>query len=132
MSKKYLQTQAEKENLKSVILDILKERPNTYIAKSELITRTGMNERKVRAEIEKIANYYPIRATAGRKGYALIWFDENSDIEQLKATIQEAFLQSCEIQNRIDSLKARLKPLIATMRVTALQLQAKGVNIEDE
>ena len=50
---------------------------------------------------------------------------EKENLVQVERANKEAFAQVCELQNRIDSLKARMKPLVATMRVTAVILQEK-------
>lgn len=123
---KYNQTQKAKEEFKSPLLDILMNKPNFLFKKEELMAMTGWNERKVRAEIEKIANYYPIYASAGRKGYGIMHFDDNYDLEIIKGLNQAAFDEMCELQHRVDSIKARMKPLIAFMRTTAVKLQEKG------
>ena len=115
----------------STILHLLYETKLKY-TKQELMSITGKSERAVRAELEEIANFYPIKALAGSKGYSLIWFDENSSIKELKAANEDAFNQICEIQNRINALKARLKPLIATQRATALQLLNKGEHTNED
>lgn len=117
MGKKYQQTQIAKEELKSDILDLMLRNPNVIFTKEELCSLFNMNERAVRAELERIANYYPVRATAGHKGYSLIWWDENSTLEELNFARIECAMQCNEIQNRIDSLNARLKPLIANLKV---------------
>lgn len=131
-----MKTKNKNETLKrlqeeSTILHLLYETQLNY-TKQELMNITGKSERAVRAELEEIANFYPIKASAGSKGYSLIWFNENSSIEELKIANEDAFNQICEIQNRINALKARLKPLIATQRATALQLLNKGVNANED
>lgn len=134
MGKKYKQNQEGLKQLKeeSVILGYLlnETEPNRVYTKQELMNITGMSERKVRLEIERIANFYPVRASAGGVGYSIIVCGES--VESLRAANEEAFAQICEIQNRINSLKARLKPLIALMHVTALKLQEKEQNKENE
>jgi len=118
MKKKYEQTQEAKENFKSDILAYMLTDPTRVYTKTELAARFNMSERKVRLELEKIANFYPIRATAGRKGYSLIYFDNESSFDELTQANMDCFYQIKEIQSRIDSLKARMKPLIASMKVT--------------
>ena len=86
--------------------------------KQELMSVTGMNERAVRQELENIAKYYPVRASAGSKGYSIIWFDDNSTLNELKEANQAASEQLTEIQHRIDSLKMRMRPLVALCEVT--------------
>lgn len=106
----------------STILNLLLTTGLVY-TKQELMNITGMNERAVRSELENIAKYYPVRATAGRKGYSILRFEENSTYNELKEVNNSAYDQIREIENRISSLKMRLKPLIAIMRVSALKLQ---------
>lgn len=132
--KKYKQNEEGKKELEesSIILKVLKNHTNNVFDKEGLIAFTGKSERQVRAELEHIANFYPIRATAGRKGYKLLTFEEDASVETLKEVNMEAFLQICELQNRINSLKARMKPLIAIQRATALKLQEKGVDLDNE
>lgn len=132
--KKYNQNLEGKKQLEdnSKLLELFKKLPNRPFTKQELMAYTSKNERAVRAELEHIANFYPIRATAGRKGYLLLELSEDADITELKDINNEAFLQVCELENRIKSLKARMKPLIALMRVTAVKLQEKGVDTKDE
>ena len=126
MGNKYLQNKETKEQLEkeSLVLPWLQSTPGIVWKKEELMAFTGLSERQVRHEMERIANFYPVRATAGRKGYSLITFDKENLVEVDRAN-KEAFAQVCELQNRIDSLKARMKPLIATMRVTAVIFQEK-------
>ena len=127
MSHKYQQTETAKKELisKSDILNLLLRFQNTVFTKDQLCATFNMSERAVRSELEKIANYYPIRATAGRKGYSLISFREDYDVNQLKEIKDEAYDQIRELQNRIDCLKARMKPLIALTRATAELIQEK-------
>lgn len=130
MGHKYGQTKENLELLKkeSVILGYMLSEPNKVYTKSELMAITGYNERKVRAEMERIANFYPVRASAGHKGYSIIWFDENSTIDELKIANNAATEQINEIQNRIECMKARLKPLIALCKVTYNKIQDKEKN----
>ncbi len=130
--KKYNQNEEGKKELeeKSMILKVLKDMPNYVFTKEDLIEFTGKSDRQVRAELEHIANFYPIRATAGRKGYKMLAFEEDASIETLKEINMEAFLQICELQHRVISIKARMKPLIAIQRATALKLQEKGEEVE--
>ena len=104
-----------KEN--STILSLLLTTRSVH-TKQELMNITGINERAVRQELENIAKYYPVRASAGHKGYSIIWFDDNSSINELKEANQAASEQLTEIQHRIDSLKMRMRPLVALCKVT--------------
>lgn len=117
MGRKYQQTKQARDEFKSDILDFLKRNHKSPISKADLCGIFNMSERSVRAELERIANYYPIRATAGREGYQLIWWDENSSIEELNQARLECAKQVSEIEHRIESLNARLKPLIANIEV---------------
>ena len=108
----------------STILHLLTTTHLVY-TKQELMSITGMCERAVRNELENIAQYYPVRASAGRKGYSIIWFDESSDLEDLKKVNLAACEQIKEIQNRIDALKMRLRPLIATNKVVCDKINEK-------
>lgn len=106
----------------SIILEYLLKEPNVVYTKSELCAISGMSERSVRAELENIANFYPVRATAGRKGYSILRFDIWMGVEKLKELNNETYAQIQEIENRINSLKARLKPLIAFNNALAHRL----------
>ncbi len=106
----------------SIILEYLLKEPNVVYTKSELCAISGMSERSVRAELENIANFYPVRATAGRKGYSILRFGIWDGVEKLKELNNETYAQIQEIENRINSLKARLKPLIAFNNVLAHRL----------
>ena len=130
MGRKYGQTKENLQALKdeSVILGYMLSEPNKVYTKTELMAITGYSERKVRAELEHIANFYPVRASAGSKGYSIIWFDDNSSLDQLKDANNAATEQINEIQNRIECLKARLKPLIALCKVTYNKIQDKEKN----
>ena len=115
----------------STILNTLLLNLNATFTKQELMTISGKNERDVRAEMEQIANYYPVRASAGRKGYDIIGFDSFTKLEELKKVKDEAFDQIRELENRISSLKARLKPLIALTKVVGLKVQEAEPQVED-
>ena len=126
MGLKYRQNKEELEELKkeSKILEYLLAQPERVFTKTELMALTGYNERKVRLEMERIANFYPIRATAGRKGYSLIWFDDKFTQDEILKIYNDATNQVREIENRINCLKARLKPLIALMKVASYKLES--------
>lgn len=125
MSYKYQQTKEAKINLQSDILDFLQRYPGVTFTRQELCAVFDRSDRSVRAELERIANYYPIRATAGRKGYSLICWNENTTDEELKEIGDECSKQIAELQHRIDSLNARLKPLIAALKVIDEKVYAK-------
>lgn len=127
MGNKYKQTKEglQQLNEESVLLGYMLADPRRIYTKTELMAMSGKSERAVRAELERIANFYPVRASAGSKGYSLIWFDEESTLDELQEAHKDALDQVCEIQNRIESLKARLKPLIATAKVTYNIIQNK-------
>lgn len=105
----------------STILHLLLTTHLVY-TKQELMSVTGMNERAVRQELENIAKYYPVRASAGRKGYSIIWFDDNSTLDELKEANQAASEQLMELEHRISSLKMRMRPLIALCSVTCAKI----------
>lgn len=115
--KKYSQTEQAKKELKSDILDFLLRHPNQVFTKQELCATFNLNEREVRSELERIANYYPIRATAGRKGYSLLSWNENTSADELMQIGAECAKQINELQHRVESLQARMKPLVAALKV---------------
>lgn len=115
--KNYTQTKQAKNEFKSDILAYMLIEPTRVYTKQELMARFGMSERTVRAELERIANYYPIRATASRKGYSIIWWDDSFSEQELENVANELCSQISEIQNRVDCLRARIKPLIANLEI---------------
>ena len=72
-----------------------------------------MSDRHVRKELERIANYHPIIATSNRKGYKLALFSDDMDKEELLEILREIEHEIAELSSRVNSLYARMNPLIA-------------------
>ncbi len=125
MAKKYNQSEEAKKGFKSSMLAYMMLDPHRVYTKGELAAHFEISERAVRAELERIANYYPIRATAGKKGYSILCIESDATNEELRKVNDDAWNQICELENRIDSLKARMKPLYAIMYESARKLEER-------
>lgn len=129
MGRKWEQSNENKEKFKSEVLAYMLLDPKRVYTKQELSAHFEMSERAIRMELERIANFYPVRASAGKKGYSLIQINDDSNFEELMDANAESHFQIKEIEHRIEALKARLKPLIAMQIETSnriMMIHEKG------
>lgn len=99
-----------KKKYESIILDLKKGR----CTKEELSTKYDLDERTIRRIIQGISYYFPVVSFSSTKGYYIPTLDENTNtkeiLEDLKHTINEHL-------SRVNELKRKMKPLIATIKV---------------
>ena len=131
--KKYKQTKEEKAKLAAsstlflYMTAVLDNDPMHVFTKDELQKVLSVDERTVRHELERIANYYPVVAVSSEKGYRLMpKFSEESSVEFLENMLDLMQHQINEIDSRVESLKARKKPLIAYQNVINKILSKKA------
>lgn len=117
MGKKYPQTNEAKESFTSPLLVYIQSRteenPNYIFTKEELIESLQSEDREVRREMEKVANFYPIISLSKRKGYRLGSFSEKTTTAELAELYEDTTHAIRELESRVQCLQARMKPLIA-------------------
>ena len=117
MGNKYSQTNEAKENYTSPLLDYMRGvtliDPKHIFTRDEIADHLNCSDRVARKEVEKLANYYPIISVSSKQGYRLGSFDDKDSYEDLKSLKDETRYALSELQSRIESLQARMKPLIA-------------------
>ena len=113
--KKYDQSKKAQEKFYSPL--IFKLRGDERIRKDELIDNLFTTGRSVRREIERIGNHYAVISDSTSPGYRLA-----KDFAELKNK-EEALREAAEIRlslqqdiNRVDNLKAKMKPKIAYLK----------------
>ncbi len=113
--KKYDQSKKAKEKFYSPLIPKL--RGTERVRKDELIGGLFKNERSLRKEIERIGNHYVVISDSNRPGYRLA-----RDFRELKSK-EDAIREAEEIRrslnqdkNRVDNLKAKMKPKIAYLK----------------
>lgn len=118
MGNKYSQTEEAKREFTSPLLTYMKAvnryETNHVFTKEELRAVLSCSDRHLRHEMEKIANYYPIVATSDSKGYQLATFSDDMELEMLVEISKSYEHQLAELQSRVNSLYARMNPLIAS------------------
>lgn len=130
MGNKYDQSRNAKDKFESPILDYMIQRqmanPEKPITKWELAAVFNKSERMIRRDLEKIANYYPLIATSDHEGYKVLLFDESMPADKLE-NIRDAYQhQLNELMSRVESLNARMQPLIAACTILDQTIQKKG------
>ena len=129
MGNKYSQTNEAKEQYTSSLLKhmgaVTLIDPKHIFTRDELAAHLNYSDRKVRREIEKLANYYPIISVSSKQGYRLGSFDENASYDTLKSLKEDVRHALAELQSRVESLQARMKPLIALYVKTNEQIDMK-------
>lgn len=117
MGNKYSQTEEAKREFTSPLLTYMKAVNNYEInhvfTKDELRGVLSCSDRHLRHEMEKIANYYPIVATSDSKGYRLLVFTDSMDLGDLDEISKAYEHQLAELNSRVNSLYARMNPIIA-------------------
>lgn len=117
MGNKYPQTQEAKEKFTSPLLDYMQRTveadPRHVFTRAELTEAFGKGDREMRRELEKIANFYPIISTSDKGGYQLGHFKDDYTTQHLSLVYEDCVHAIAEIASRVESLNARLKPLIA-------------------
>lgn len=113
MPKKYSQSKKAKEQFKSKVFDYMMNDPQKVYDKDELASHFQVDERTIRAHLEKIANYYPVVAFSNRIGYQIVVWSKEMTIGELESCEEDILHQIAELNSRIKNLKARLKPLVA-------------------
>lgn len=129
MGNKYSQTNEAKEQYTSPLLKYMGAvtliDPKHIFTRDELAAHLNCSDRKVRREVEKLANYYPIISVSSKQGYRLGSFDDKSSYETLKSLKEDVRHTLAELQSRIESLQARMKPLIALDVKISEQIEVK-------
>lgn len=114
---KYDQSREAKEKFNSPLytymLSVLSYEPEHLFTREELREVLQMSDRQVRKEMERIANYHPLIATSNRKGYKLALFSDTDSKEDMIALLREVEHEIAELSSRVNSLYARMNPLIA-------------------
>lgn len=125
MAKKHSQSKKAKEQFKSKVFDYMMKDPQKIYDKEELATYFQLDERTIRAELEKIANYYPVIAFSNRIGYQIATWSKEMTIGELESVHDDILHQINELNSRIKNLKARLKPLVANKVMLKKTIQEK-------
>ena len=124
MGNKYSQTEAAKLNYSSPLFNymdsVVRNDPKHVFTKDELCATLNYSDRAVRKSLERMANYYPVISFSSEKGYRFVRFDDSTSVDTLKGMYDDAGHALAELQSRVESLQARMKPLIA-FRVEAVQ-----------
>lgn len=117
MSRKFNQSREVTQKFSSKLFEYMKGvmevDPKHVFTKPELCAAFDFSERYVRRELERIANYYPVIATSDSIGYRLGLFDDSMSEEELEDLCNDYDHQLAELQSRVESLYARMKPLLA-------------------
>ena len=139
MGNKYPQTNEAKERFESPLLNYMINSYayvsiDYYFKKSELMAVTGWSERKVRKELERIANYYPVISISSKKGYRVGQFNDSEDEEPtecLEELLEQTRHAINDLESRVKSLNARMKPLIALkVKLEEKIIERKGPYVE--
>ena len=117
MGNKYSQTNEAKTNYNSPLLQFMGATalldPKHVFTRDEIANHLNCSDRAARREVEKLANYYPIISVSSKQGYRYGIFRErtlDADLEELERETDHAL---AELESRVKSLQARMKPLIA-------------------
>lgn len=94
----------------SIISDLKKGR----CTKEELSIKYDLDERTIRRIVQKISYYFPVISFSSVKGYYIPTLDENTNTKEILEDLQHTIN---EHQSRINELKRKMKPLIATIKV---------------
>lgn len=117
MGNKYSQTEAAKLNYSSPLLNymdsVVRNDPKHVFTRDELCATLNYSDRGIRHSLEKMANYYPVISFSSSKGYRFFRFDESTSADDLKSMYEDTGHALAELESRIESLDARMKPLIA-------------------
>lgn len=128
--KKYEQTVAAKNVFYSELLDLwLEYNGGTRVTRQELCELWGKNDRTVRKEINRIANYFAIFSSSDRKGYELAITPsiiKNNPL-LLKVQLDNINHSIAEFEARKTEINARMKPLIAYKEVIIQYLTQYGM-----
>lgn len=108
MSYKQRKEKVEKK-YESIISDLKKGR----CTKEELSTKYDLDERTIRRIIQEISCYFPIISFSSTKGYYIPTLDENANTKEILEDIQHTLN---EHMSRVNELKRKMKPLIATIK----------------
>ena len=129
MGNKYSQTNEAKEKYTSPLLEYMRGvtliDPKHIFTRDEIAAHLNCSDRMARKEMEKLANYYPIISVSSKQGYRLGSFDDKDSYENLKSLQDETRYALSELQSRIESLQARMRPLIALYAKTNEQINMK-------
>lgn len=111
-----------KTNLKeraenSLVLAYLKQNVNKVFTRDELAARFNTSDREMRREIALIAEFYPILSLSRLKGYCLVEWNGDADVNYLNIVRNYLIDQVKEDNNRIKAIKKRMRPLIANIKV---------------
>lgn len=112
MNKKIIiQTKENKEKFESYLMNPLLEKVCT---KEELISRFGFSDRAIRNEIQEISMFFPVISNSKNKGYRIVDVEKAIKNNKQEEEINNINLTLGELQSRINVLKRKMNPLIAT------------------
>ena len=125
--KKHNQTKKAKEEFlkTSTIALFMRGDSKKVFTREDLSQIFQMNDRSIRAKVAEIANYLPVISLSDSKGYRILCFNEETSMEDMVDMLNDAQHQICELQSRVDNLKARMKPLIAFTKVLQSKIDKK-------
>jgi len=117
MGNKYPQTNEAKAEFKSPLLNYMVAvemiEPDHIFTRDELSRVFETSDRAIRKEMEHLANFYPVISTSNKKGYKIGRFNDTDSLETLNELLNKTDHTLNELQCRVESLQARMKPLIA-------------------
>lgn len=113
MSKQYDQSNAAKKKFYSPIIPNLENGP---IDKEDIMHLLNCNNRTARQEICDISMYYPVIAYSKRRGYRIINV-KKTPIEKIDDEIAEIQLTLNDLYARVKTIKRKMKPLIAALKM---------------
>lgn len=111
------QSKKAKKEFKSLLLDLNLINSDDISAKQDLAGLLHTSERAVRKEISDISMYYPVISSSKQKGYRLAKAIDKLNDDELKQEIAEIERTIAETKSRVTILKAKMKPLIAYLKV---------------
>lgn len=103
-----------KEKVEKKYKDIISDLKKGRCTKQELSVKYDLDERTIRRIVQKISYYFPVVSFSSKKGYYIPILDENANTKEILEDLQHTIN---EHQSRINELKRKMKPLIATIKV---------------
>ena len=102
-----------KEKVEKKYKDIISDLKKGRCTKEELSVKYDLDERTIRRIIAEISYYFPVVSFSSTKGYYIPTLDENANTKEISEDLQHTIN---EHQSRVNELKRKMKPLIATIK----------------
>lgn len=102
-----------KEKVEKKYKDIISDLKKGRCTKEELSVKYNLDERTIRRIIAEISCYFPVISFSSAKGYYIHTPDENANTKEILEDLQHTLNEHL---SRVNELKRKMKPLIATIK----------------